>query len=132
MVGWIPQFVSSLFRFGRPKPGFNESDYLVEVNDEHVSCQYPDGEKHVICWPDLQSVVIRTNDRGPFRTDIFWVLKDKSEHSECVIPLGARGEAHLLDRLQALPEFDDEAFIEAMESDRSKKFTCWRSKPSHA
>jgi len=117
---------------GNPKPLLLESDYQVIVSDDKISCIYPNGKIQTVHWSSLKSVVIRTSEKGPWHTDVFWVLKDHEGKSQCIIPLGAKGETHLLDRLQTLPAFDDEAFIEAMGSTRNKKFICWSSKASHA
>jgi len=41
-------------------------------------------------------------------------------------PQGATGDRHLLERLQALSEFDNRAFIEAMSSTSARRFLCWQ------
>lgn len=129
MLGTISQFFMSLVGSSNYTLRFNETDYQVSVNEKEISCIAPDGEKQTVFWANLKTVLIKTNSYGPLNTRVYWVLKDNSKHSHCVIPLGAVGETHLLDRLQTLPEFDDGAFIEAMGSNCNRKFVCWQSKP---
>lgn len=68
---------------------------------------------------DLQRVEILTTDQGPFRPDVFWVLH--GSETSCVGPQGATGERELLDRLQKLPGFRNEAVIKAMPSTENRR-----------
>lgn len=52
-----------------------------------------------------------TTSAGPFTDDVFFVLTDADGRSE-TLPLGE--DPDLLPRLQKLPGFDNETFIEAM------------------
>jgi hypothetical protein len=45
--------------------------------------------------------------------------------SGCVIPQGATGHKRLLERLQELPGFDNEAVIRAMASTSNDTFVAW-------
>src|SRR4051812_8255089 len=97
-----------------------ESSYLVTVSDAGVSVTTPDGEIQSVDWDDLQSVAIETNDLGPFVADVFWHLFGSK--SKCIIPRGATGEKMLVARLQTLPDFNNEALIEAMSSTTNQVF----------
>jgi hypothetical protein len=44
----------------------------------------------------------------------------------CAVPQGATGDRLLLERLQALPGFDNNAVIEAMSSTSRRRFLCWQ------
>ena len=48
-----------------------------------------------------------------------------------VIPQGAAGEEGLLDRLQKLEGFDNNAVIEAMSATENERFVCWRRASSN-
>jgi hypothetical protein len=76
-----------------------------------------------IHWDDVQRVVIRTTDRGPFDDDVFLVLVTCSR--SYVIPQQAAGAKELLSRLQQLPGFDNEAVIESMGCTDNRDFPCW-------
>jgi hypothetical protein len=56
--------------------------------------------------------------------DVFWLLHGTD--GGCAIPQGATGEKELLERLQALPGFDNAKVIEAMGSSSDRRFLCWQ------
>ena len=101
-----------------------ESHWIVTVTDTEISCARPDGQTESVTWDDLKAVAIETTDEGPFSMDVFWLLV--GEHGGCVVPQGAKGEDVLLERLQQLPGFDNEAFIEAMGCTQNNRFLCWQ------
>ena len=75
-------------------------------------------------WADLSEVRVHTTADGPFAEDVFFVLVGRE--GGCVVPQGA-APAGLLERLQALPGFNNEALIEAMQSTGENDFICWQS-----
>ena len=77
-----------------------------------------------VCWDELQEVRFDTTDSGPLAEDVFLVLMGGG--GSCTIPQDSMPEG-LLDRLQALPGFDNEALIQAMGSTENQSFVCWRS-----
>src|SRR5687767_1492898 len=89
-----------------------ESRFIVRLSDSEVVCERPDGKTERVAWSDLQRVEIVTTSEGPMVPDVFWVLHGTD--SGCAIPQGATGEEELLDRLHALPGFDNGRMIEAM------------------
>ena len=102
----------------------SESNWVVTLTDTGVSCTGPNGQVESVAWKDLNVVTIVTDDLGPFSPDVVWVLS--GERSECAIPVGAAGEDALLSKLQELPGFDNEVFIEAMSSTANNRFICWK------
>jgi hypothetical protein len=46
--------------------------------------------------------------------------------SGCAVPQSSDGSKQLLERLQQLPGFDNEAAIKAMGSTSNGKFMCWK------
>jgi len=108
----------------KPNPYNPESEFIIETNDEIVSCKNPDGTVESILWPELKAVIIETNDGGPFVPDAFFLLI--GEQSGCVIPLGATGEEKLLDKLLSLPGYNYKEHITAMASTENARFLCWK------
>jgi hypothetical protein len=102
-----------------------ESNFVVTVDDRRIVCRHPSGDEKAVAWDDLDTVVIETNDTGPWGADVWWLLLGR-DGSHCAIPQGASGEAALLDRLQALPGFDNTPFIAAMGCTENRRFLCWR------
>lgn len=102
-----------------------ESQYLVTVDVERVTCQTPAGVVESVAWPEVQTVLIETNDSGPFEPDVFWIIV--GTQGKCVVPQGAPGESALIDKLQELSGFDNEVFIDAMASTENRTFVCWKA-----
>lgn len=100
-----------------------EGRVVVRVSDCEVVCERPDGTVERVGWDDLQKVAVVTTGDGPFAPDVFWVLHGRT--GGCAIPQGATGDRQLLERLQALPGFDNNAVIAAMSSTSDRRFVCW-------
>jgi len=101
-----------------PEAGFNAA-----FDEEGVHTLSPDGSRQHLAWAELRAVLIETNDSGPFGADVWWILVGRDHHLS--IPQGAFGEAALFERLQALPGFNNEMVISAMQSVENKLFLCW-------
>ena len=96
----------------------------VAVGASGVCCTWPDGSREAIGWETLLAVEIVTSDAGPFVEDVFWMLR--GTRGNCRVPQEADGSGALLDRLQQLPGFDNEAVIAAMSSTANASFACWQ------
>ena len=101
-----------------------ESRFIIRVSDSEVVCERPDGGFDRVEWKELQKVEVVTTSDGPFAPDVFWVLHGTT--GGCAVPQGATGDKELLERLQALRGFDNQAFIEAMSSTSERRFLCWQ------
>ena len=101
-----------------------ESRFVVRLSDTEVVCERPDGKVERVGWADLQKVEVVTTSDGPFAPDVFWVLHGTV--GGCAVPQGATGDRQLLERLQALPGFDNGAFIDAMSCASDRRFLCWQ------
>ena len=95
---------------------------VVELSDEGVRRRTGRGETEEVRWTELIAVEVVTTDDGPAAEDVFFVLHGSA--GGCVVPQGQMPEG-LLERLQALPGFDNEVLIEAMASVDHATFTCW-------
>ena len=102
-----------------------EEAFIVELSEDAIICRRPDGVVESVTWDDLQTVILETNDLGPFAPDIFWLLIGANKGG-CLIPAGATGDEDLLERLQKLERFDNEAVIKAMSSTNKQRFLCWQ------
>ena len=97
----------------------------VTFTNDAVTRVRPDGVAETIRWDELHEVGIFTTDEGPWREDVFFMLITADGKSGCAVPQSADGTNALLDRLQQLPGFDNEAVIRAMGSTSNAKFVCW-------
>lgn len=95
----------------------------VRFDDEIIVRTRTNGETETIRWSDLTRMTVVTTGDGPWTEDVFWLLEGAA--GGCAIPQGAAGTDLLLPRLQALPGFDNSAFINAMGSATNAKFICW-------
>jgi hypothetical protein len=78
----------------------------------------------VIPWDDLVEISIVTTPDGPVFDDVFWVFTARDGRSLRMTQDEADGR-DLLPVLQALPRFDNEAVIRAMQSVDHAKFVVW-------
>lgn len=100
-----------------------ESMFVVDCEGDVVSCARPDGETEKVAWGDLQRIEIITTDEGPWAPDVFWALH--GSNGGCMIPQGATGGKRLLERIQQLPGYDDNAVIQAMGCTSNNTFLVW-------
>ena len=103
-----------------------ESRFIVRLSESELVCERPDGRIERVGWSELQKVEVVTTNDGPMVPDVFWLLHGAK--GGCAIPQGATGERDLLERLQALPGFDNAKLIEAMGSTADERFLCWQRK----
>ena len=100
------------------------AEWVISVDERQISCTKPNGVIESVGWKDLRLVLIQTTNEGPYVPDVFWYLI--GDESGFVVPLGATGEEAMLEQLQQLPGFDNEAVSEAMTSTSNRKFVCWQ------
>lgn len=123
MLRWLRRLLA---RF-RPR---TNAETAVEVLDATgwVTAIYPDGRSLTVAWDDLAEVEMHTNESGPWGLDFWWVLRG-SRHT-CSFPAEANGAPAVQRRLQALPDFDQGALLQAMGSTTRAVFPCWRRPPA--
>jgi hypothetical protein len=98
----------------------------IEITDEGCVYIQKGNPKKTIKWRDLIEVSIITTDQGPFIDDVYFHLRGPTENQELRIPQGAVGTDRLVERLQALPKFQNEEMIKAMTSTANNHFICWK------
>jgi hypothetical protein len=103
-----------------------ESKFIVRISDNNITCTHPDGKELAVRWDELQKVEVITTSEGPVSPDVFWVLHGKGQTLS--IPQGATGERAMLEKLQALPGFDNKSLIEAMSCTTDRRFPCWEKR----
>ncbi|MFN3166940.1 MAG: hypothetical protein ACE37H_07740 [Phycisphaeraceae bacterium] len=102
-----------------------ESAYRVHIRGGAVTLRKPDSSLQSLALEDLVGVIIETNDLGPFAPDVYWVLLSEKDEN-LFFPMGASGEERVIEKLQSLPGFDNDAMIRAMSSTQVQRFICWR------
>ncbi|SFB14689.1 hypothetical protein SAMN05216266_105212 [Amycolatopsis marina] len=102
----------------------NAHSRAVRVDDTGVRRQLADGSEESVTWSDLSAVVIRVIPEGPWKEDVFFMLAG-SDGAGTAIPSGDPAADALLERLQGLPGFDHEKFVEAMTTDADEAYVVW-------
>jgi len=98
------------------------------VDEEGIRCIRRTGTRETVSWEQINRVLLRTTDKGPFDDDVFFVLETAT--GTLVIPQAVKGSYELLSYLQRLPDFDNERVIEAMSCTENREFLCWQRAPA--
>src|SRR3989338_1072913 len=100
-----------------------ESLWEVSVHDGVIVVQNPQGEIETLPIANVISVKIETDDSGPWESDVWWLIS--STDDALVFPSGATGEKTVLEALQLLPGFDNDAVTRAMSCTEPRTFVCF-------
>ena len=103
-----------------------EQLWTVVADGEGIRATDQTGATMSVSDAELSSVVIETNDSGPWGADVWWFLFGPDGKLACAFPQGASGEKEAIDRLIALPGFDHEELIRAMGSTDNAVFPVWK------
>lgn len=106
----------------------DERSHVVTFEDGIIHHQRPDGPTESVAFSSLRSVIVETNDLGPYLADVFWILEGEGAGG-CRIPQGATGDSELMKLLQSLPGFDSGKLVEAMSSTLCQRTTVWQKPP---
>ncbi|EID55436.1 hypothetical protein SacxiDRAFT_3230 [Saccharomonospora xinjiangensis XJ-54] len=99
----------------------------VSVDDTGVRRLLADGTEESIAWGDLAAVVVRVIPEGPWKEDVFLMLA-ASDGTGTAVPSGDPAADALIERLQMLPGFDHDTFVEAMTTDADKAYVVWKAR----
>lgn len=83
-----------------------------------------DAGVETVAWKDLAAVNIRTTAAGPFADDLYWELH-RGDGGVVTVGSETEGIDTLIERLQRLPGFDNEAVIAASSTTVNALFSCW-------
>ena len=97
-----------------------ESDFTTWVDNGQIVCRSPEGLEARIELGALESVWFQT-EAGPWGID-WWVLRSR-DGEELAFPLGANGEASVLERLKQLQGF----VVDGMNATEQARFCCWEA-----
>lgn len=99
-----------------------EARFVVEVTPgDEIVCRAPGRADQRITMAELGAVYVETNDSGPWGSDVWWLLNDKSGDTRVAFPQLATGENSALERLRLLPGFE----VRGMNSAENARFLCW-------
>lgn len=95
----------------------------VTFDEDLVTSHRENGSIEMVAWKELTAVDIVTTDAGPYECDVYFVLHGHGRG--CVVAHEAAGCTELLEQLQKLPGFDNQAVIEAMGCATNARFQIW-------
>ncbi|WP_007027584.1 hypothetical protein [Saccharomonospora iraqiensis] len=98
----------------------------VSVDDSGVRRVLADGTEESVTWSDLSAVVVRVIPESPWQEDVFLMLAG-SDGTGTAVPSGDPAADALIERLQTLPGFDHDTFVEAMTTDADQAYVVWRA-----
>jgi hypothetical protein len=103
-----------------------EKKIVVTCTGEGIHATYPDGSVLAMTWAATRTVLIKTNDSGPWGMDFWWVVEGSG--SSCLFPSGSTGEDEAREAFKThLPGFNWNAVIEAVGCTENAQFVCWES-----
>jgi len=97
------------------------NDFEVQLKGETILVIRPDHTAYSINFRDLTEVYVETNDNGPWGYDVWFVLIDEIRDNGVTFPLGAIGEAPVIELLHKLKGFK----LDGMNSTDNAKHICW-------
>lgn len=100
--------------------------WTVGYDEEKIWSVSPSGKRGELDWTEVKGVFIETNDQGPWADDVWWMIS--GEKFSVMFPNGAAGDKEILERLQRLPNFNNEELIKSMTSTENRLFIIWDKK----
>jgi hypothetical protein len=109
----------------RPRKLMPEALWQVELTADALASTDQDGCRKAVPKASLSSVIIETNDSGPWGADVWWLMFDENNQLACAFPQGATGETDAIEYFMKLDGFDNGAMIAAMGSTDNAVFQVW-------
>lgn len=97
----------------------------LEVDETGVRRVFADGHVESVRWTELVEVGVLTTADGPLSTDVYILLVGPDD-TGVVLGHDELDQAHLLDLILDLPDFDHLAWVRAMGSTEEASFRVWR------
>ena len=99
-----------------------ERAYRVAAVGDEISVIDPTGRVSRMDLNQLSSVIVETNDSGPWGIDVWYIMIGANGEARCAFPMGATNESVALDRLFKLEGFE----LRGMDSVENMRHLCWQ------
>ncbi|WP_200865120.1 MULTISPECIES: hypothetical protein [Brevundimonas] len=83
------------------------------------------GERRVIAISNLSSIVVATDDSGPWGDDVVFILYGSDGQPLSIFPSDARGNEEFVDWMATTPGYRDRELARSMASTEVARFTVW-------
>lgn len=97
----------------------------IAVDDTGVRRVLADGTEESVTWNELSTVIVRVIPEGLSNEDVFLMLVAR-DGTGTAVPSGDSAADALIERLQTLPGFDHDKFVEAMTTDADNAYVVWQ------
>ncbi len=135
MIGWLRRLFPGTTGTAHNAPVKRRVDptepFVINLYEDCVVVHRPDGQREEITWEALDRVVVRVSKAAPWSGKVWLILIGAPESGQgCVTPMDAANANALLERLQALPGFNQQKLDNALrdaEAGKSRSDAiCWK------
>lgn len=106
-----------------PEP---EGRWQTGVEADRLWVRDPEGGRRAAALDALMAIAIETSDAGPDGRGAWWLFYGPDEDVAFTLPLGARGEGTMVERIATLPDFRHDAYANAIRSTDIDTFVIWQ------
>ncbi|WP_137862126.1 MULTISPECIES: hypothetical protein [unclassified Sphingomonas] len=106
-----------------PEP---EGRWRTGVEADELWAVDPEGNRRAAAVEELGAIAIETSDTGPDGRSAWWLFYGPDEDIAFTLPLGARGEGAMVERVAALPGFRHDIYAAAVRSTDIDTYVIWQ------
>lgn len=106
-------------------PQAQPDPWSVTVSGANIITTDGTGERRVVAISDLSSIVVATDDSGPWGDDVVFILYGADGQPLSIFPSGARGNEEFVKWMAITPGYRDRELARSMASTQVARFTVW-------
>jgi len=119
---WMWSWLSERLRAALP-----QSLWSVAIRNDSIVTTDGTGATRIVLIADLMSIVVATDDSGPWDADVVFMLYGGGSDVLTIFPLEAQGCQDFVKWMAKLPGYCDREFKRAMGSTNIARFVAWTS-----
>lgn len=110
-------------------PAAQPDPWSVVVSRTNIITTDGTGERRVVAISDLSSIVVATDDSGPWGDDVVFILYGSGGQPLSIFPSDARGSEEFVAWMATTPGYRDREFARSMASTQEARFIVWTAEP---
>ena len=99
--------------------------WSVSVSGASIITTDGTGERRIVAIEDLSSIVVATDDSGPWGDDVVFILLGSDGQPLSIFPADARGNEDFVAWMATTPGYKDRELARSMASTQVARFTVW-------
>jgi hypothetical protein len=99
--------------------------WSVSISGANIITTDGTGERRVVAIADLSSIVVATDDSGPWGDDVVFILLGSDGQPLSIFPSVARGNEEFVAWMATTPGYRDRELAKSMASTQVARFTVW-------